>query len=118
MHIPKHYFHDRLVVLLISINTFMAILAGILVLFRLDGSGSDVYIVEYRANLGLSAFTRGGSGPLLSFVAFALVVLIVHTLLSMRVYTVRRQLAVIILAVGTLLLALSIIVSNALLILR
>src|SRR5215212_9493075 len=115
MHIPKHYFHDRFVVLLLSINTFLAILASILVLLRLDGSGSDVYIVEYRANLGLSAFTRGASGPIMSFVLFALMVMVAHTFLSMRVFTVRRQLSVIILAFGTLLLTLAIIVSDALL---
>ena len=118
MHIPKNYFQDRLVVLLISINTFLALLGGILVLFRLDAGGSDVYIIQYRANLGLSAFKRGGSAPLLSFVVFGLVILTVHIILSMRVYPVRRQFAVAVLAMATLLLCLSIIVSNALLILR
>ncbi|HTE22727.1 MAG TPA: hypothetical protein VK674_06870 [Candidatus Limnocylindria bacterium] len=118
MHIPKRYFHDRLVVLLLSINTFLALLGGILVLFRLDAGGSDVYIVQYRANLGLSAFKRGGSAPLLSFAVFGLLVLAVHVILSMRVYPVRRQFAITILAMASLLLCLSIIVSNALLILR
>lgn len=118
MHIPKKYFHDRFVVLLISINTFLALLNSILILFRLDGGGSDVYIVQYRANLGLSAFKRGGPEPLLSFVVFGLLILALHILLSIRVYSVRRQFAVTILALGTLLLCLSIIVSNALLILR
>lgn len=118
MHIPKKYFHDRLVVLLLSINTFLALLGSVLVLFRLDAGGSDVYIVQYRANLGLSAFKRGGPTPLLSFVVFGLLILAIHTLLSIRVYPVRRQFAVTILAMATLLLSLSIIVSNALLILR
>ncbi len=118
MHIPKNYFHDRVVVLLLSVNTFLALLGSVLVLFRLDGGGSDVYIVQYRANLGLSAFKRGGPEPLVSFVVFGLLVLAVHTILSIRVYPVRRQFAVAILALGTLLLCLSIIVSNALLILR
>ena len=118
MRIPKNYFQDRLVVLLISINSFLALLVAILVLFRLDSGGSDVYIVEYRANLGLSAFKRGGSAPLLSFVVFGLLILVIHIILSMRVYPVRRQFSVAILAMATLLLCLSLIVSNALLILR
>lgn len=118
MHIPKKYFHDRLVVLLLSINTFLALLGSVLVLFRLDAGGSDVYIVQYRANLGLSAFKRGGSAPLLSFVIFGLMILVIHIVLSMRVYPVRRQFAVVILAMASFLLCLSIIVSNALLILR
>ena len=72
MRIPKKYFHDRFVVLLLSANGFLVLLNSLRVLFRLDGSGSDVYIVQYRANLGLSAFKRGGAMPLLSFVAFGL----------------------------------------------
>lgn len=118
MRIPKNYFHDRLVLLIISINTFLALLGSVLVLFRLDTGGSDVYIVQYRANLGLSAFKRGGAEPLLSFVIFGLLVLIIHTILSIRVYQVRRAAALAILVMATLLLCLSIIVSNALLILR
>lgn len=118
MHIPKKYIHDRFVVLLISINAFLALLNSLLILLRLDGGGSDVYIVQYRANLGLSAFKRGGPESLVAFVVFGLLVLVLHVVLSIRVYSVRRQYAVTILALGTLLLCLSIIVSNALLILR
>jgi hypothetical protein len=118
MLIPKQYLHDKLILLLLSVNTFLTLLGGILVLLRLGSSGSDVYIVEYRANLGLSAFTRGAATPLMSFVIFVLLVMVAHTLLSMRVFTVRRQLSVIILAMGTLLLTLAIIVSDALLKLR
>lgn len=118
MNIPKRYFHDRIVVLLLSINTFLTLLATALVAFRLDGGGSDVYIVQYRQNLGLSAFKRGGPEPLLAFVIFAYLILVIHIVLSMRVYPVRRQFAVIILAMGTLLLALACIVSDALLGLR
>ena len=118
MHIPKNYFHDRIILLLISVNIFLALLCAVLVLFRLDAGGSDVYITQYRQNLGLSAFKRGGSGPLLSFVVFGLLILVVHIVLSMRVYPIHRRIAVTMLALGTLLLSLSIIVSNALLILR
>lgn len=118
MHIPKKYIHDRTIVLFLSINMFLALIGSALVLFQLDGAGSDVYIVQYRANLGLSAFKRGGPEPLLGFAVFGLFILAIHTVLSIRIYSVRRQLAVTILALGTLLLCMSIIVSNALLILR
>lgn len=118
MHIPKKYIQDRIVVLLLSINTFLALLNSVLILFRLDGSGSEVYIVQYRANLGIDGFTRGGPEPLVSFVIFGLLVLLIHSILSVRVYEIRRQFAVAVLALGTLLISLAIIVSNALLILR
>jgi hypothetical protein len=117
MHIPKGYFHDKIVVLLLSINAFLVLLGTVLVLLRLDG-GSEVYIVEYRANLGLSAFKRGGPETLYSFVIFGLIIFALHTLISIRVYPIRRQFAVAVLAMGSLLLMLSIVVSNALLILR
>lgn len=104
--------------LLLSINTFLALLCSLWVLLRLDSSRPDGYIVEYRANLGLSAFKSGGAGTLVSFILFSLIVLVLHTILSMRVYPVRRQFAVAILAMGLLLLVLSIIISNALLVLR
>jgi len=118
MHIPKNYFHDRTVLLLLSVNTFLALLGGILVLLKLDVGRPDGYIVQYRANLGLSAFKSGGASTLISFIIFSALVLVFHTLLSMRVYHIRRQFSVAILALGMLLLLLSVIVSNALLELR
>lgn len=118
MHIPKNYFHDRIVLLLLSINTFLALLSSILVLLRLDTGRPDGYIVQYRANLGLSAFKSGDATTLISFIIFAGLVLAFHTILSMRVYQIRRNVAVAVLAMGLLLLCISLIVSNALLVLR
>jgi hypothetical protein len=118
MQIPKRYFHDRLVLLLLSVNTFLAILNSILVLLRMDSSRADRYIVEYRSNLGLSAFKAGGSSTFISFMLFSLITLAFSVLLSMRVYPFHRQFAVVILSLGLLLLTLAIIISNALLVLR
>jgi hypothetical protein len=118
MRIPKNYFHDRLVLLLLSINAFLTLLCLLLVLLRLDVGRPDGYIVQYRSNLGLSAFKSGSAGTLASFALFALFVMVLHTMLSMRVYPIHRQFAVTILGMGLLLLILSIIVSNALLVLR
>lgn len=118
MHVPKNYFHDRAVLLLLSINVFLALLGSLLILFRLDAGRPEGYIVQYRANLGLSAFKSGGATTLISFIVFFLFVLALHTFLSMRTYNIRRHFATAVLAMGSLLLALSIIVSNALLVLR
>ena len=118
MRIPKNFFHDRLVLLLLSINAFLTLLCLLLVLLRLDVGRADGYIVQYRSNLGLSAFKSGSASTLASFALFALFVVSFHTVLSMRVYPIHRQFAVTILGLGSLLLALSIIVSNALLVLR
>lgn len=118
MHIPKKYLHDRIVLLMLSINTFLALLCSVLILLKLDSGRSEGYIIQYRANLGLSAFKSGGAITLISFILFSGLVLVFHTLLSIRVYTIRRQFSVTVLGMGMLLLIIAIIVSNALLVLR
>lgn len=108
------YFHDRLVLLLLGVNSFLMLLTVLSVLFRLQGGG-DGYIVQYRANLGISAFKTGSVSHLLGFMAFALFVLVFHAALSWRTYHLHRYLAVLVLGLGTLLLVLGLVVSNALL---
>jgi len=118
MPAAKSYFQDRLVLLLLSVNAFLTLLATLSVLFRMQGAGGSGYIVQYRANLGISAFKTGSSLTIVSFIGFALLVFAVHTVLSLRTYPIRRQLSVVVLGLGALLLILSIIVSTALLALR
>lgn len=116
MHIPKNYLHDKFVLLLISTNVFLTFLCIVLILLRGGlGQGVDSYIIEYRANLGLSAFQKGSIVAILSFIAFVLVVLVINVLISMRTYHLRRALSLAILGLGVLILLLAVIVSNALL---
>lgn len=116
MHIPKKYLHDKFVLLLVSINVFLAFLCVVLVLLRAGlGQGVDGYIVGYRANLGISAFQKGDVIPILSFIVFALVTLAINLVLSIRIYHLRRALSLTVLGLGTLVLLLAVIVSNALL---
>ena len=114
---PKSYFHDRVVLLLLSINVFLGLLSSLLVLLRLDSNRGN-YIIQYRANLGISAFSTGHTSEILAFIAFALLVVGVHFVLSLRIYQTHRPVAISILGLGILLLIISIIVSNALLVLR
>lgn len=118
MHIPKHYFQDRIVLLLLGSSVALTLIGSILILLRLGGGQSDGYIVQYRANLGISAFETGSILNVISFIVFLFAVLGFHTVLSMRIYHVRRHAAIAILGLGVLLLVLSVVVSNALLILR
>jgi hypothetical protein len=111
----QKYFHDRLVLLLISVSTFLALLGSLVTLLRVDGGRNEGYIVQWRSNLGISAFKTGGSSELLAFVLFSVIVLVINIVLSYRVYHLSRQFAVTVLSLGTILLTLSIIVSNALL---
>ncbi|MET1033076.1 MAG: hypothetical protein ABWX94_01100 [Candidatus Saccharimonadales bacterium] len=116
MHIPKNYLHDKFVLLLISANVFLTFLCIALILLR-GGIGQDVdgYIVEYRANLGLSAFQKGSIIHILSFIVFVLVMLATNILISVRTYHLRRALSLTVLGLGVLVLLLAVIVSNALL---
>ena len=118
MAISKKYLHDHLVLLLLSVNAFLALLTAILMVVRLSTSHSNGYIVQYRSTLGINDFKTGSLIDLLSFVAFAVLVVVVHTSLSIRAYRVHRQVAIAILSLGTLLLILTLIISNALLVLR
>lgn len=114
MATPKKYFHDRLVLLLLSINAFLAIVGSIIILLKISDP-SATYAVQYRARLGLNAFSSGSSAEIMSFIAFALLVFGLHFYLSRKIYPIRRHFSIAFLALGTLLLTLSIIVSNALL---
>lgn len=114
----KKYFHDHLVLLLLSVNAFLAVAGSIFTLLRLSTSHGTDYIVQFRPSLGIHAYDKGSVSELLSFVVFALLVLAIHSTLSYRAYHIHRQLAVAILALGIPLLLLTIIISNALLILR
>lgn len=119
MPLPKKYLHDKLILLLMSANIFLAFVCTALIFLRLNvGQGGDSYIVEYRSNLGISAFQNGSITGIVSFVLFSFLIVIINIVLSARTYQVRRELSVAILSGGIVLLILALIVSNALLVLH
>jgi hypothetical protein len=111
----QKYFHDRVVLLLISVSTFLVILGSLMTLLRVNGGRNEGYIVQWRANLGISAFKTGNASELLAFVLFSLIILLLNLVLSYRIYKANRQISVTVLGLGVVLLTLSVIVSNALL---
>jgi len=118
---PKKYFHDHFVLLLLSITAFLAVGASLFMLVRLGSGHSAVYIVQCRDcsdPQAVNKFTNGGVTDLLGFVVFAGLTLAASILLSLRVYKIHRQLAIAVLSLGILLLILTVIISNALLVLR
>lgn len=119
MQLPKKYLHDKFMLLLASSSIFLAFLCVALLLARLGaGEGGEGYIVEYRSNLGIGAFRAGSVVDMLSFGAFAILVAVAGIALSVRAYHIRRILAGMILGCCILLLVLTLIVSNALIVLR
>ncbi len=107
----KRYIHDRVVLTLLSINTFFAVLIAVRVIVSLTSSSTKLRVIEHRPSLGLSANKAGSATELIVFVVFPLAVLLFHTFLSQRMYQVRRPFAHVVLALGTLLILLSGIVS-------
>jgi hypothetical protein len=115
MHIPKKYYHDRIVLLLLSASLFLVLLEVVSV-FIGQGSGGKLHLIQYRPYLGrLSAYTYSTSVlTYMSFIIFAGMVMVIHSIMSIKLYSIRRQYSLAILSMGVLLLVLSIIVSNAL----
>lgn len=118
MDIPKKYLHDKPVLALVSANLFLTLLVIVTVLLRLSGNTGEGFIAEYRENLGLNAFRAGNVFDMLTFIVFAVLVMAVNTILSVKVYESKRQLAMVVLGLCSLLLILTLIVSNALLVLQ
>jgi hypothetical protein len=114
----KKYFHDHLVLLLLSINAFLAIAGSLFIILRLSTSHGTGYIVQFRSSLGIDAFKTGSVVDIIALVVFAILTLAISTVMSIGAYKVHRQLTIIILSLGILLLTLTVIVSNALLVLR
>lgn len=106
-----------MVLLLLATNAFLALVGVVSILLRLDSQRTSGYIIEYRSQLGLSAFRSGAAREIWEFIFFMVIVAAFHTILSIRVYGIRRNFAVAVLGMGVLLLALAILVSNALLVL-
>lgn len=117
MHIPKNYFQDRYVLLFLSCSLFAVVLNSLLTLLRLDSSRGS-YIVQYRANLGLSAYKTGDRSTFIALVVFGLMIFGFQILFSIKAYKISRSIAVTVLVLCLLLIILTMIVSNALLALR
>ena len=111
----KGFFQDRLMLLLFSSNIFFALLVLVLLAFRLGDSQSGTYITQYRSNLGLDAYNRGNSTEFFIFGFFAIMTVLVHTLLSRKIYDVRRGFSIAVMCMGTIILLMLIRVSDALL---
>ncbi|HUD07416.1 MAG TPA: hypothetical protein VMR34_06045 [Candidatus Saccharimonadales bacterium] len=111
----KKYFQDKIVLLLLSVNSFLTLLGSVMILLKVGNSGDQTRIIQYRPELGLSAFNKGGTGPIYAFVLFVWFIMIFHTFMSVKTYNLKKDYSILMLAFCLLLLSLAIIVSNSLL---
>lgn len=113
----KPYLHDRLFLLLLTVNTFFVLACIVISLLPLLGTGGAV-ISEYRSNLGLDGYRAGNLGDIVSFGIFALIVYVFQLYFGIKLYAERRSASIILLCLSTILLLFTLIVCNALLELR
>lgn len=88
-----------------------------MVTYHLTNNSSKQFWIQYRPSLSqVDAYKNGGAQAFVGFIIFSLIILVFHVVLSFRMYPIKRNYAITVLALGTLLLTVSIIVSNALLV--
>lgn len=114
----KTYFHDRLVLLLLTVNAFLAVASILIIALRL-GDTSVAYTVQYFPHLNpLDQKKVGGLGEILSFIGFIVVAFIFQLVVSMKLYHIRKHAAQMVLALSLILLVYALIVAYSLLGLR
>ena len=125
MAINKHFLQDRTILLLLSFQTFLAMLSSILIMLRLNALGAkETYLVQFRSQPNAIDFATGGIGfygtvwDIVSFIAAAGLFYVIGLVLAYRVYKVRRELSIVVLVVTIILLMFLFAVSNILLIIR
>lgn len=113
------YFHDRTVLLLLIINSVIAITGILFVLFHLDASKGSAYIIECRlCDTAAHEFKGGSALDMSSFVFYFLITFGLSLLISRRIYNERRQTALVVLVMSSLLGIFATIVSYSLFSLR
>lgn len=115
MTTPTKFFHDRSVLLLIALNSILAITGMLLVLFQLDSTKGNTYYIQFRGVSSSGEFRTGNSLDMSSFILFYLVSFGVSLLVSTRIYYERRNLALSALIMTAVLAIFAIIVSGSLL---
>lgn len=121
----KHFLHDRTVLLLVSIQSFMTLLAATLILLKLSTvRGKVSFVTQFRSQPNALDFVTGGVGvngtvwDIVGFIVAAVLFFGVGTVLAYRVYKIDRSLSIVILTLTLILLLFLIAVSNILLTLR
>jgi len=114
----KHFLQDRTALLLVSTLAFLTVLATVLILLKLGGGHSTSnIIVSYRSSLGIDRYSSGTTKDIVAFIVAAVLIFSMSLAMSYKVYGVKRELSLVVLALTIPLLLFLIVVSNALLLL-
>jgi hypothetical protein len=113
MHIPKNYFHDRMVLALVGTNVALFLVSFLSVILGVDTEKNPTSIVAYRDTTQTGQIS-GPTSDLYQFAFFALIVTTASIILSIKLYAHRRHLALSLLGLNILLIVMNIIIFNAL----
>ncbi|MEX2006558.1 MAG: hypothetical protein WD877_00005 [Candidatus Saccharimonadales bacterium] len=114
MDIQKRFLHDRAVLLLITLMAFLLVIGVSLILWRFDVSKNPTIIVSYKPNVSASNYVSGKPIDIYAIAIFMVFSAVVSVATAWRAYTIRRYVAVFILASTIFLLILATIVGNSL----
>ncbi|MDQ2973697.1 MAG: hypothetical protein M3Q79_04450 [bacterium] len=116
MYIHKNYINDKTVLSLLVVNITLFIVVCLSILLRVNSSVGETFIVQYRANLGALQLKSGPMSEIRLFMLFSLMMLVVSTALSIRIYNLRRSAAIMLLGATPFLLLLALAVSDRLIV--
>lgn len=112
MAISKKYYHDKTILLLLSTSAFVGLANAVVTVVRLINSSANIHLVQYRSNMGINRYQPGSIFELYSFAAFSLMIVVFAFLLSYKLYSIRRHVSIMILALSLILLVFATIVLN------
>lgn len=115
MTIPKNYLHDRIVLLLLSVNSFLTLLGTVLIFWQMGSGKGNTFLISFRDLGGIPVYRYGRATDFLTFILLLFFLLGMHTVMSAKVFAHHRNYSLTILGLGTLLSVLTIIVSTSLL---
>jgi hypothetical protein len=116
---PTKFFHDRVVLLLMIINSVITITGVVFILFHLDASKGSAYIIQCRlCDTAAHEFKSGSVLDMSGFILFLLLNFGMSIFIGRRIYTERRYLALSLLTSASILALFAVIVSYSLFSLR
>jgi hypothetical protein len=113
----KSYIHDKPVVFFNLVLLLLGIFTVLQVVLRVDTTQS-VAIIRNNTPYGLSGFIKSSSVELYQFAVIAVFVLAFHTLFSVRMHGIKKNLSVLVLSFGIVAMVFLAVVSSAILGLR
>lgn len=115
MNSKNKFFHDRVILLLLSFNVLVSLSASLIILLKLINLPTGYYpFVQGRFPAGQKIYSTGSIASLYSFVIFILLMLVINSFFSYKTYPHKKGFSTIVLCSSLLLVVLTYLVSQSL----